>query len=259
MPRDVASDDADVGGDGTTDDGALDDGALDDGATGIDAADAASATLDPALPPDASTVTCPTTIDGAIDANSPMQVGRHSRDSTSIPSVCGTTQANPGNGADMTGAHFYAVYRFSNPTSVSACFNFTLTYDGAVAVVDTGSDAGSDAALDAGTEAGGDASRDGGADAGSHEAGLDGGTDDAAEAGPVTVPPPLQKYMVAYSTFYPTDIVSPDYLADVGDLLQPPQTMGVTVPAGGTIDVVIEAVAIAPGGVDTFTLTCATP
>jgi hypothetical protein len=33
--------------------------------------------------------------------------------------------------------------------------------------------------------------------------------------------------------------------------------MGVTVSAGGTIDVVIEAVAVDPAGTDTFTLTCA--
>jgi hypothetical protein len=238
-PRDGASDDVNAGGDGTTSDGTMGDGTTDDGSADVADADAASAPVDPALPPDASTVTCPTTINGVIDADSPTQVGRHSRNSTSIPSVCGTRQSNPGNGADMTGAHFYAVYRFSNPTSAAVCFNFTLTYDGAVAVVDAGPDASGDDASD--------------------DAGIDAGTNDAAtDGGPVTVPAGLQKYMVAYSTFYPTDIVSSDYLADVGDLLQPPQTMGVTVPAGGTIDVVIEAVAPAPDGTDTFTLTCAT-
>ncbi len=109
--------------------------------------------------------------------------------------------------------------------------------------------------MNVGSDAGGDAS----SDAASNEAGVDGGAGDAAADSAVMVPLNLQKYMVAYTTFFPTDILSTTYIADVGFVTQPPQTMGVTVPAGGTIDVVIEAVGVAPdAGLDTFTLTCAT-
>lgn len=68
----------------------------------------------------------------------------------------------------------------------------------------------------------------------------------------IIIPP---KYMNAYTTFYPADIDS-GYLADVGAVLTSPQTMAITVPAGGTIDVVVEAVDVAPAGVGSFTLSC---
>lgn len=91
---------------------------------------------------------------------------------------------------------------------------------------------------------------DGGADAALEDAG-------GEEPSPPAVPPGPAKYMLAYGTFFPTD-VSRDYLADVGGALFSPQTLGVTVPAGGTVDVVVYAIDNAPGGVDSYALSCST-
>ena len=79
-----------------------------------------------------------------------------------------------------------------------------------------------------------------------------------ADAAPDSGPPPgPAKYLAAYSTFYPA-VLSSGYLGDVGNTLLPPQTMGITVPAGGSIDVVVYAIDPAPGGTGAYTLSCAT-
>jgi len=52
--------------------------------------------------------------------------------------------------------------------------------------------------------------------------------------------------------------LSVGYLGDVGDVLTSPQTMGVTVPAGGTIDVVVYAIDVGPAGVGSYALSCST-
>jgi hypothetical protein len=185
----------------------------------------------PALPPGSATVSCGNTISGSLDASDPAQTGRHSR--IAPASACGATKAFPGNAADPLNPHLYDVYRFANPGTASACFTFALNYGAAVVVADAGLDAG---------EA--DASAAGGQDAG-----LDAGAD-AAPA-----PPPPARYLTAYSTFYPTDLTN-SYLGDVGDSLTSPQTMGITVPAGGTIDVVVYAIEVAPAGAGAYTLRC---
>jgi hypothetical protein len=187
---------------------------------------------DPALPPNAPTLACPQVINGAIEASDDTQTGRYSRDGAS--SVCGVAKTYPDTAADPTGGHLYDVYRFANPSAAPACFTFTLTYGGAPpVVVDAGLDGGADAAVE------------------SPDAAADGG-------GVVVVPTELQKFLAAFNTFYPTDL-SLEYLGDVGGTLTPPQTMGITVPAGETIDVVVYAVANAPAGVDSYTLSCSTP
>jgi hypothetical protein len=48
------------------------------------------------------------------------------------------------------------------------------------------------------------------------------------------------------------------YLRDVGDEMISPQTMGITVPAGRTIDVVVYAIDVAPAGIGSYTLSCST-
>jgi len=186
----------------------------------------------PALPANAPTVTCPRVINGSLDASDPSQTGRHSR--IAPVSACGATKAFPGNAADPSNPHLFDVYRFSNPGTSAACFNFELSY-GTSSVADVGLDAGADAAaVDAGSEA------------------LDAGAD-AGDAG--AAPPPAVRYMTAYSTFYPTALDN-SFLGDVGANLAAPQTMGITVPAGGTVDVVIYAVDVAPLGTGAYTLSC---
>jgi hypothetical protein len=153
------------------------------------------------------------------------------------------TKTSPGNAADPSNPHLYDVYRFANPGGSAACFTFTLTAGSSAVIrtVDAGLDAGADAAsLDAGLDAGPAISLDAGLDAGGAP----------AAAGP-------SRYLAAYSTFYPTDITQA-YLGDVGDKLDSPQTMGITVPAGGTIDVVVYAVDVAPAGTGAYTLSCST-
>jgi hypothetical protein len=218
-----------------------------------------------ALGPDAATVTCPTIIDGSLDTIDGRQIGRHSR--FAPVSACGMTKAFPGTAADPFNPHLYDVYRFSNPTASPVCYTFTLTYAPAV-VTDAGSndDAVSAQAGDAAvsTEAGdaaasaeaGDAAtstEDGDAAAGA-EASAD-ASSDVADAGVFVGP---LRYMTAYGTFYPDNLAGGGYLGDVGGIMTPPQAMGITVPAGGTIDVVVYAVDPAPGGVGTYRLSCAT-
>ena len=189
----------------------------------------------PALGPDAETVACPAQINGSLDLSDGSQTGRHSR---VVPvSACGTPKGFPGNAADPTNPHLFDVYRFENPSTAPVCFAFTLTDSGAVSL---GADAGADAAAP-----------DGGA-----ESPLDAGGTDASVAPPLSGPAPA-KYLTAYGTFYPTDLTL-EYLGDVGDTLTAPQTMGITVPAGETIDVVVYAVDNAPAGVGSYTLSCAT-
>lgn len=191
----------------------------------------------PALPADAPTVACPTAIDGSLDGADRSQTGRHSR--IAPVAACGAAKGSPGTAADPSNPHLYDVYRFSNPSNAAVCFNFTLTYGG-VGVVDAGADAGADASIPDGVPSGLDA----GADAG-----------DAGDA-PAVTPEPA-KYMTAYGTFFPTSIEL-EYRGDVGDVLTSPQAMGITVPAGDTIDVVVYAVDVAPAGVGSYTLSCST-
>jgi hypothetical protein len=223
---------------------------------------------DSALSPDAAAITCPTTISGSLDTADGTQIGRHSR---IVPvSACGMTKAFPQTGPDSTNPHIYDVYRFVNPTAAAVCFAFTLTY-GEIAVADGGSDVapGSDGGVDTALGEAGDGAVDAeigdattGAEGGDNETSADAGEDgdatsfDAApEAGPVVVAP--AKYLTAYSTFYPATLAT-GYLGDVGDKLTSPQTMGITVPAGGTIDVIVYGIDPAPGGVGPYTLSCAT-
>jgi hypothetical protein len=193
------------------------------GSAGNGGGGASGSTSTPALPAGAATVSCNTTFNGSLDATDPSQRGRHSR---IVPiSACGVTKRYPGNSADPSNPHLFDVYRFANPTAAAVCFSFTLSYGAAA-------DAGAGNALDvsAGDTAGGDAA--------------------APAAGPA-------RYLTAYTTFYPTDI-SMTYLGDVGDKLVSPQTLGITVPANETIDVVVYAVDVLPGGVGPYTLSCAT-
>jgi len=65
----------------------------------------------------------------------------------------------------------------------------------------------------------------------------------------------VQRYLTAYSTYDPVNIGN-NYLGDVGAVLTSPQTMGVTVPANSSIDVVVFAIDVAPNGVGSYTLSC---
>jgi hypothetical protein len=131
-------------------------------------------------------------------------------------SACGTTKGFPTTNADPTNPHIYRAYRFANTTAAPSCYTFVLTY-------------GATSSLDAGMSA------------------------DASMLNDASVAP--AKYMTAYSTFYPADLAA-GYLGDVGAQLISPQTMGITVPAGGTIDVVVHAVDVAPAGLGPYTLSC---
>ena len=77
----------------------------------------------------------------------------------------------------------------------------------------------------------------------------DGGSVDGSTA--------VQRYLTAYSTYDPLNIGN-NYRGDVGAVLTSPQTMGITVPAGSSIDVVVFAIDVAPNGVGSYTLSCAT-
>ena len=190
--------DPDAGGDDGTDAPPSADAADSDDGDGVPASDADGAV-------DAAGLTCPTTIGGVLESTDQRQVGRHSR--IAPISACGALKPYPGNSADPTNPHVFDVYRFVNPTAVSACFTFTLTYP-------------------------------------------------TTDAGPAN-----DRYLVAYSAFDPTNIMS-GYLGDVGGLTTSPQTMGVTVAAGASIDVVVYAVQDTILGnpyVGPYTLSCATP
>jgi hypothetical protein len=67
----------------------------------------------------------------------------------------------------------------------------------------------------------------------------------------------IQRYMTAYSysTYDPTNIGT-GYLGDVGATLMSPQAMGIEIPAGTGIDVVVFAIDPAPGGTGAYTLNC---
>lgn len=190
---------------------------------------------EPALPANAPTVTCPTVINGSLETTDPTQTGRHSR--VGEAAVCGMTKGDPGNAADPTNPHLFDVYRFENPSAAAVCFNFTLTYGEVAVVTDAGADAGDAAAPASDADAG------------------DAGNADASVPPPV-VAPGSERFLTAYSTFYPTNI-GLDIRGDVGATLLPPQSMGITVPAGETIDVVVYAIANAPAGVGSYTLSCA--
>lgn len=188
----------------------------------------------PALPANAPTVTCPTQINGVLEASDGSQTGRHSR---VVPvSACGMAKPYPGNAADPSNPHLFDVYRFANPSSAPVCFELTLSYGAALERADAGTDGG----LDAATVLDPDASADAG--------------DTAAEA---PAAPEPAKYLTAYGTFYPTDL-SLEFLGDVGDTLSPPQSLGITVGAGETVDIVVYAIENAPVG-GAYTLSCSTP
>lgn len=236
---------------------------------------------DPALGPDAGTIGCPTIVNGSLDTSDGRQTGRYSR--IAPISACGMTKANPSTAADPGNPHFYDVYRFANPTAAPVCFTFTLTYG---AVMEGGSETAGDAeagadgpgadAVDAQGEehaAVGDAlaesvSVDSSEDDSTVDGNADAGTDGVADAvsadvaasdgsdGSVTIIGPA-RYMAAFNTFYPTDLTI-GYLGDVGDKVTSPQTMGITVPAGRSIDVVVYAIDVAPAGVGSYTLACST-
>jgi hypothetical protein len=65
----------------------------------------------------------------------------------------------------------------------------------------------------------------------------------------------ILRYLTAYSTYDPLNIGN-NYLGDVGAVLTSPQTMGITVPAGSSIDVVVFAIDVAPNGTGSYTLSC---
>ena len=189
----------------------------------------------PALPDDAPTVECPTQIDASLDATDRSQTGRHSR--IEPVTACGMTKGFPGNAADPTNPHLFDVYRFSNPSTAPVCFNFTLTY-GDIGASDAGADASSPVDEVNGLDAGADAAADSGAE-------------------PPVVNPGATRYMTAYGTFFPTNLAL-EYRGDVGATLNSPQTMGITVPAGDTIDIVVYAIDVAPAGAGSYTLSCST-
>lgn len=62
-------------------------------------------------------------------------------------------------------------------------------------------------------------------------------------------------YAAAYDHFDPNNLAS-GYLGDVGSVLTSPQTMGVTVAAGTTVDVVVYAIAPGTSSAGTYKLTC---
>jgi hypothetical protein len=69
--------------------------------------------------------------------------------------------------------------------------------------------------------------------------------------------PGAQLYAAAYSSFDPTNITT-GYLGDAGGILGSPQTMGITVGAGATIDVVVYAIAYGTSPAGSYTLSCST-
>lgn len=70
---------------------------------------------------------------------------------------------------------------------------------------------------------------------------------------------PLQElFLAAYASFDPTNITA-DQLGDSGDTTNSPQTIGITVGAGATIDVVVSAVAMGMAPAGPYTLSCSTP
>lgn len=224
-----------AGGDGSGGTGAAGSGGGTGGASNGGAGGTTIAVVPPApaLPADAPTLSCPTVIEGSLDATDGNQTGRHSR--IAPIAACGMTKGYPGNAADPSNPHLFDVYRFANSGSAPVCFSLGLTYGELGVVADAGLDASPDAAIS--------------------DASIDGGQDAAGADAPVGGAVPPAKYLTAYTTFYPTDL-SLGYLGDVGDTLVSPQTAAFTVPAGGTIDVVVYAIDVAPAGTGSYTLTC---
>ena len=73
----------------------------------------------------------------------------------------------------------------------------------------------------------------------------------------LTYPGSQQFYAAAYSAFDPTNIAT-GYLGDVGGVLTSPQTMGITVGPGATIDVVVYATAMGTSAAGSYALSCST-
>jgi hypothetical protein len=69
----------------------------------------------------------------------------------------------------------------------------------------------------------------------------------------LTYPGSQQLYAAAYSAFDPMNIAT-GYLGDVGGVLISPQTMGITVGPGATIDVVVYAIAMGTAAAGSYTL-----
>jgi hypothetical protein len=65
----------------------------------------------------------------------------------------------------------------------------------------------------------------------------------------------VQRYLTAYSKYDPANIGN-NYLGDVGAVVTSPQTMGITVPPGSAIDVVVFGIDVAPNGTGSYTLSC---
>lgn len=65
-------------------------------------------------------------------------------------------------------------------------------------------------------------------------------------------------YLSAYSDFDPTDIIT-GHIGDSGETTTSPQSIGITVGAGETIDVVVAAVAMGTDPAGRYTLACSTP
>lgn len=210
----------------------------------------------PALPPDAGTFTCPTTIIDSISSSDLTQTGRLNR----LPpgTACGTAEQYPGNNADTSNEHFFLAYRFVNPNSAAAtCYTFTLNYGPGI-TIPSDMDAG-DASTQNDADAG-DASTRNDADAG--DASNDADAGDASAQNDAAVDDGPARYMSAYSTFYPTNLaLGFQGYAVVGYSLgptNPPMTMSVTIPAGGTADVVVAAIDPTPNGPGPypFSLSC---
>jgi hypothetical protein len=72
----------------------------------------------------------------------------------------------------------------------------------------------------------------------------------------LTYPGSQQLYGAVYSVYDPTNIAT-GYLGDVGGVLTSPQTMGITVDAGESIDVVVYAIS-ASTAAGSYTLSCGT-
>jgi hypothetical protein len=65
-----------------------------------------------------------------------------------------------------------------------------------------------------------------------------------------------QLYMAAYTPPYNPANITTGYLADVGNVLNSPQTMGLTLTPGMDIDVIVYALGIGNAGVGPYTLSC---
>jgi len=71
----------------------------------------------------------------------------------------------------------------------------------------------------------------------------------------LTHPGAQQLYASAYTSFNP-NAITVGYLGDVGAVLVSPQTMGITVAARSTIDIVVYSTAIGAVSAGAYTLGC---